>query len=249
MEGTHPSIESYRIIHTIPNQSYKFILLPVRFVITFIMKSFALATILLFTTSCLSAPLSQGTPTLNTRNQTAPAPFSQTTTAYPDLQVRWKSKEPATQARNTNTGHLLTSRNEQVHTAVYFNLGKQPEIAGKTCKLVFRLSENDWAINQLGNAPPVFDIYRLNGCLNEGYSWNNKLARGAHAGILTPKKGSAAAWQSVDMLADTMDPIMSAAPTFPCQAGEYSFEMIGRPGANIGWTNGIRSGLRVEICG
>lgn len=132
---------------------------------------------------------------------------------------------------------------------MYFNLGKQPNIAGKTCKLVFHLSQNDWAINQLGNASPVFDLYRLDGCLNEGYSWNEKLARGAHAGVLTPKKGSAAEWQGVDMSADKTDPVMGAAPTFPCRAGEYSFEMIGRPGANIGWTTGSGSGLRIEICG
>ncbi|OAK99694.1 hypothetical protein IQ06DRAFT_294124 [Phaeosphaeriaceae sp. SRC1lsM3a] len=213
------------------------------------MKSTLFASILLFASSAFSAPLSPGTPTLSIRNNTAPAPFSQTTIAYPDLQVRWKSKDPATKGRNTNTGHLLNSPNEQVHTAVYFNLGKQPNIAGKTCKLAFHLSQNDWAINLLGNAPPMFDLYRLDGCLNEGYSWTDKLARGAHAGILTPKKGTAAWWQSVDMSADTTFPAMKAAPTFPCDSGEYSFEMIGRPGANIGWTTGSGSGLRIEICG
>ncbi|KAH7086453.1 hypothetical protein FB567DRAFT_603485 [Paraphoma chrysanthemicola] len=215
-----------------------------------IMKSTLFASILLFATSSLSAPVSQGTPSLSTRNSTAPASSSQTTTVYPNLQVQWRSTLPTRKGSNTNAGRLLTSPFERIHTAVNIQLGPQQipdNVERKQCKLVFHLSQNDWAVNQLGNAPPKFDIYRLDGCLNEAYSWATPLARGAQIGTLTPKKGGAAEWQSVDMRADTIHPPMGAAPTFACERGEYSFEMIAHSGANFGWSSGSGSGLRIEI--
>ncbi|KAH7080137.1 hypothetical protein BKA63DRAFT_600529 [Paraphoma chrysanthemicola] len=216
------------------------------------MKSTLFASILLFATSALSAPVSQGTPTFSTRDDTAPAPSSQPTIVYPDLQVQWRSKEPTRNGKNTNDGRLLTSPWEKIHTAVIFELGRQPnpeKLKGKQCKLVFHLSQNDWAVNQLSDTPPKFDIYRLTGCLNDAYSWNNILPRGAQIGTLTPKKGGAAVWQSVDMKADTIEPRMGDAPTFPCEKAEYSFEMIAHPGASFGWNSASGSGLRLEISG
>lgn len=91
-----------------------------------------------------------------------------------------------------------------------------------------------------------------------GYSWINPVPRGALAGVLTAKKGkwddtvgAPAAWASVDMseIVDTTEPKMGAAPTWSCQPGEYSFEMVARPGINVGWTSGSGSGLSIEIRG
>jgi hypothetical protein len=78
------------------------------------------------------------------------------------------------------------------------------------------------------------------------------------AGILTAKKGewddkipAAADWQGVDLseAVDQTEPKMGAAPTWSCQPGEYSFEMVARPGVNVGWTSGKGSGLSIELCG
>ncbi|KAJ9655040.1 hypothetical protein H2201_008892 [Coniosporium apollinis] len=217
------------------------------------MKSTVFASVLLFAISALGAPTA--TRTLISRspgNITGLHSASPTETIYPSLQVRWKSKEPTKLASNDRIGHLLSNLGtpgEQVHTAVYFTIS--PEQAGrdKTCKLVFRLSVDDWAIGSSAGYSPVFDIFRLNGCLNDKYSWNNRVPRGAYAGSATPVKGGAAAWQSADMSTDTMVPYMGASPTFTCAAGEYSFEMIARPGVNIGWTTGSGSGLSIETCG
>lgn len=84
------------------------------------------------------------------------------------------------------------------------------------------------------------------------------MPRGALAGILTAKKGrwddkigAPADWESVDMSGgvDVTEPAMGAAPTWSCQPGEYSFEMVARPGVNIGWSSGRGSGLSIEVCG
>lgn len=64
-----------------------------------------------------------------------------------------------------------------------------------------------------------------------------------------PVKGSAAAWQGVDMEADTMLPRMGAAPTFTCSAGEYSFEIVASASVNTGWTRSSGSSPSIEIYG
>ncbi|KAH6676954.1 hypothetical protein F5X68DRAFT_235128 [Plectosphaerella plurivora] len=166
-------------------------------------------------------------------------------TLYPSLQVRFKSKDPKTLAKNTKTGHLLSNPNEQVHTAVYFNL-PEAQAAGKTCRFVFRLSQDDWAIGP-GNSPAQFDIYRSDGCLNEGYSWEHRLSPAIHAGTVTPKKGQEAVWTSIDMRAYPTEAYMGSSPDFPCKSDEYSFEMVAAPGSNIGWTSGRGSGLSLVI--
>ncbi|OCK94666.1 uncharacterized protein K441DRAFT_677232 [Cenococcum geophilum 1.58] len=199
------------------------------------MKSSVIASYFLFVASVLAAPTA--TQQLTARNATEVTQHlsSPTQTVFPSLQVRWKSKEPGKLAKNDRIGHLLTTPSEEVHTAVYFNLPQ--EAYGKTCKLVFRQSINDGVVNIAdSSAPAMFDIYRLNGCLNEGYSFNTSLPRGVKAGILTAHKGGLADWQSVDMRGDYTYPKMGAAPTFSCQAGgEYSFEMIAHSGVNLGW--------------
>ena len=45
------------------------------------------------------------------------------------------------------------------------------------------------------------------------------------------------------------EPHMGAAPTFSCVPGEYSFEMVARPGVNVGWDAKMGSGLSIEVCG
>ncbi|EON68820.1 hypothetical protein W97_08078 [Coniosporium apollinis CBS 100218] len=157
------------------------------------MKSTIFISILLLAVSVLSAPAA--TRVFLPRsdlNRTAAFTSSPTETIAPSLQVRWKSRDGSKFASNDRGGHLLNNPNEKVHTAVYFNLSSEQARLGKTCRLVFRLSMDDWAISQSPVTPPQFDLYRLNGCLNDKYSWNNKVLRGAHAGILTPVKGAAA---------------------------------------------------------
>jgi hypothetical protein len=215
------------------------------------MKSSIIASISFFALSALSAP----TRTLSPRqvsNMTVPR-FSTTETVYPSLQARYSSKAPEKYGGNERTGHLLNTANEEVITSVYFQITQ--EQAKGTCKLVFRLSADDWISPQYPATTSAFDIYRLNGCLNDKYTYKNRVERGILAGVLTPKKGeikkesSMAYWQGVDMSMDTHDPKMYAAPTFTCQPGEYSFEMVARPGVNVGWNTGKGSGLSIEICG
>ncbi|CAI4217670.1 unnamed protein product [Parascedosporium putredinis] len=174
-----------------------------------------------------------------------PAPKTAAQIIRPTLQVRWKSKEPSTFAGNTPTGHILNAPNEQVVTAVYFPF-VDPAIVGKTCRLAFRLSQDDWIVGPQ-NQPVVFDVYRLASCLNDKYSWGNRIPRTTHIGVLTPTKGQQAAWEGVDMSGDTTLPVMGSAPEFPCALGEYSFELVARPGTNIGWNSARGSGLTIEI--
>ena len=182
------------------------------------------------------------------RNTTITTPSTGATqTLYPSLQVRWRSQDPNTRAKHTNRGHLLSKPNEQVHTAVYFALS-DPSLKGKTCKLVFRLTNDDWIVPGTAGLPAMFDIYRLNGCLNEGYSWGNRIPRGLIIGELVPKKGSAAEWLGAgDWEQDKMEPKMGSAPVWPCELGEYSFEMVAHPGDNIGWESGRKNGLMIEV--
>jgi hypothetical protein len=212
------------------------------------MKSSIFASVIAFAAAAFAAPVTSQTSTIVARNATQVSSSSPTQTIQPGLQVRWKSKEPNRFGVNERVGHLLSNPNEQVHTAVYFNLSEE-QARGKTCKLVFRLSSDDWIVTPNPGAQAAFYIYRLNGCLNERYTWSNKVTRGVPAGVLYPVKGGAASWQGVDMSADTMLPHMGAAPSWSCQAGEYSFELIARPGSNIGWTSGRGSGLTIETCG
>lgn len=208
------------------------------------MKSTIFSSVVLFAAVAFSAPVV--TPTfksLNARNTTTSSGSSATGTILPDVQVRWSSKTPDAHPISSSNGHLLDSPSELVYTAVHFN---GPSTA-KTCKLVFELSNNDWAMSS-SSVAPKFDIYRLQGCLNDDYTWSNQLAAGAHAGVLTPVKGAPADWEKVDMSGDLQEPEMGSAPIFSCGPGEYSFVMVARTGANIGWS-GKNSGLRMETCG
>ena len=184
------------------------------------------------------------TSTLSTATSTATV-YSTTQTLYPDLQVRWSSKTPTTQGKHNTRGHLLNSEWEQVSTAVHFLMPQ--EAAGKSCRLVFRLTADDAIV---GN--PALDVYKLAGCLNDDYTFENRVPREVAVGHLTAVKGQESEWPTVDMSGEAgypVDPVMGSAPHFPCRAGmEYSFELAAQRGGNIGWTS-PRGGLSIEICG
>jgi hypothetical protein len=181
------------------------------------------------------------TTTLATATTTAEV-FSVTQTLYPDVQVRWSSKTPDVQGKHNVRGHLLNSEWEQVSTAVHFSM--PASAAGKSCRLVFRMTADDALVGT-----PDFDVYKLQGCLNDDYTYANRVPREMAVGHLTAVKGRASEWASVDMSGEVAEPLMGSAPNFPCRAGaEYSFEMAARRGGNIGWTS-PRGGLSIEICG
>ena len=209
------------------------------------MKFQLFTTILSFVAAVTAAPAPHASIIEARQVTNSSAPNPPTKTVYPSLQVRWKSKEPNTFGSNTQVGHILNNPNEQVVTSVYFAF-TQAEADGKTCRLTFHLSEDDWIVGPQGQ-PAVFDVYRLQSCLNEKYTWNGRIPRTAQIGILTPAKGREAAWQSVDMSGDATLPEMGSAPTFPCAQGEYSFELVARPGVNIGWNKARGSGLAIEV--
>ncbi|KAH7374770.1 hypothetical protein B0T11DRAFT_292561 [Plectosphaerella cucumerina] len=206
---------------------------------------FSLVTFLLSTTAIVAAKPVSLNSTTTTDKPTATGVPQAAQTLYPSLQVRFKSKEPNTLARHTNTGHLLSNPNEEVHTAVLFEVS-EAQVAGKTCRFVFRLSQDDWAIGP-GNSPAQFDIYRWGGCLNDDYAWSTRPAPVIHSGTVTPKKGQEAVWSSIDMRAWPSEPYLGSSPDFPCQSGELSFEMVATPGSNIGWTNGRGGGLSLVV--
>lgn len=145
--------------------------------------------------------------------------------------------------------------NEKVITAVNFIIPDTNQFAAKTCKLVFRLSANDGIVTPSPAIEPIFDVYRIPGCLNEGYNYYDRPPRGSYAGTVTAIKGkwnevpAAARWPSVDISEDKTKPTMASVPEFLCQPGEYIFEMVAKPDVNIGWTSGHGSGLSIEVSG
>jgi hypothetical protein len=237
------------INHQLPTQYFSKTILNILTSKESTMKAAFITSLLAFASTALAAPAPiNATPTLITREATQVERRSPTTTIQPGLQGLWQSKNPAAFGSNTPRGHVLNNPTEQVNTVVYFNL--TPEQArGKTCKLNFHLSIDDWAVTPTPGAPAAFDIYRLEACVNDKYSWGNRVPRGASIGTLYPVKGGETVWQHVDMSEDKTLPYMGAAPTFTCQAGEYSFELVAHPGSNIGWTSGRGSGLTLELCG
>lgn len=167
-----------------------------------------------------------------------------TATVLPDLQVRWKSNAgDARPAKNDWMDHVMNDPHEEVHTAVHSYVPQKYK--GLTCNLRFRLSQDDWIVDSGYNSaePAKFDIYHLNGCLNEAYTWQNKLTRGIKAGVIAPTQGDMADWESVGMTADNeTEPSMPAAHTFICSPDEFS------PGANIGWNDARKGGgLSIEV--
>lgn len=222
------------------------------------MKVSIITSALLFATSSLAVPFATRTYPIEARNATNTTldTIRPTETVYPNIQTIWRSKEPGEKGGNTPNGHLLyqVENDRKIHTAVTFTLTKEQAARG-TCKLVFRLSPDDWTVNQIGQTPAQFDIYRIPAeCLNDDYTWDNRPPRGIHAGIITPRKqwpGHAEAdFEKVDMSADKWDPVMLAAPVWSCEADkEYIFEMVPRAGANIGWKSESGSGLTIEVCG
>jgi hypothetical protein len=213
------------------------------------MKTSFITSLIVFASTTFAAPAPRhATPTLIARNATRVETSSATTTIQPGLQGLWQSKNPTAFGSNTERGHVLDNPTEQVNTVVYFKLSPE-EAQGKTCKLVFHLSSDDWAVTPTPGAPPAFDIYRLEACVNDKYSWGSRVPRGASIGTLYPVKGGETVWQHVDMAGDKTEPHMEAAPIFTCQPGEYSFELVAHPGSNIGWTSGRGSGLTMELCG
>ncbi|KAK3395062.1 hypothetical protein B0H63DRAFT_556158 [Podospora didyma] len=153
---------------------------------------------------------------------TSSSPYSVTQTVLPSLQVKWDSKHPDAPGRDSTYGHLLTTPSERVDTAVSFVLTEE-QAAGKTCKLVFRLGQNDWAVPSPSGGDAKLSVYRVNAnCLNDDYTWNNRPPVGALAGIITPAKGKDGEWEKVDMSADTWEPKMGAAPIWSCSAGDIA---------------------------
>jgi len=201
------------------------------------MQLIHLASLLLFSTSTLAAP----TQPLESRADTT------TKTIYPTLQFRWRSVDGDKFAPNTATGHLLNMPNEKVHTAIGFEVTDR-SIVGKKCKLVFRLSNDDWVVSPTPSAPAPFDIFRLWGTVNDKYSWNYHPERAAPVGTLLAKKGAVAQWQSASVPPVTPSILPPGSSSeWPCETADYAFELVAHPALNIGWTNGRGSGLAIEV--
>jgi hypothetical protein len=205
------------------------------------MKTSAIFSFVLFGMTALSAPLTQSKRT----QSMAYSNVTTTTTTYeggrhilPEAQIQFNQDSPDTPTPKSPYGVISSKQGaHQMRVAYNFQVGAEHQ--GKQCRLAFRVtSDGNSHVSQSYEGQSSFQIWRLQSCVNDGYTYNAHPAETTLLGVVNPKIGAYAGdkpspWTYTPYITNdaAVPPIQGSAYSgFPClpegTATEYAFELL-----------------------